>query len=257
MATVDIAMQHGCGSHDPRSNRTVQTILDAAERLFAERGVTQVSMREIVRESGQRNSSAAKYHFGTREALIVAVVERRMATINELRHRRLDQLERAGTGADLRAVMLATVSVVADQVRSTDWGSRYVQIVAQLAQWPTDSPETQIDPAHMSAMSRVDSMVLACVPALSRVLLQRRMQMIRGYTAYTLSGWIRLNGAVTPVNARAFNQQVDILADFLAAGLSGPAPAAASARARLRLRSRQPALAGDASLKKASTATTP
>lgn len=219
-------------ANDSRSNRTVTTLLDVAERLFAERGVTQVSLREIVRESGQRNPSAARYHFGTREALIVAVIERRMSMINQLRHRRLDALERRGEHTDLRAVMRTTVGAVADQVRGTDWGAHYVRIVAELAQWPTDTPETQVDPAHMSAMDRIETLIQHCVPDLSPSLLQRRMQLMRGYTAYSLSGWIRLNGAVSRANLRQFRAQVDTLADFLAAGLSGPAPPKAKTRPR-------------------------
>ena len=240
----------GASSNDPRSNRTVQTLLDVAERLFAERGVSQVSLREIVRESGQRNSSAARYHFGTREALIVAVVERRMAAINSLRHRLLDALERSGHADDLRAVMRASVRAVADQVRATEWGGHYVQIVAELAQWPSDTPETQVDPAHMSSLGRIETMVQHCVPDLPRAVVQRRMQMIRGYIAYTLSGWLRLNGPVTAANSRAFRRQVDTLADFLAAGLAGPAP---------RQRAAGPAQwpATRFGLNSASTATTP
>lgn len=239
----------GSASSDPRSNRTVQTLLDVAERLFAQRGVNQVSMREIVRESGQRNPSAARYHFGTREALIVAVVERRMAAINALRHHLLDALERSGEADDLRAVMRASVRAVADQVRATEWGGHYVQIVAELAQWPSDTPETQVNPSHMSSLGRIESMVQHCVPDLPRAMVQRRMQMIRGYIAYTLSGWIRLNGPVTAANSRAFRQQVDTLSDFLAAGLGGPAP---------QRRAERPQWSGARfGLNSASTATTP
>jgi len=239
----------GAASGDPRSNRTVQTLLDVAERLFAARGVSQVSLREIVRESGQRNPSAARYHFGTREALIVAVVERRMAAINALRHRLLDALERSGGADDLRAVMHASVRAVADQVRGTEWGAHYVQIVAELAQWPTDTPETQVDPSLMSSLGRIESMVQHCVPDLPVVVVQRRMHMVRGYIAYTLSGWIRLNGPVTAANGRAFRQQVDTLSDFLAAGLSGPAPQRRATRAQWP--------AASFGLNSASTATTP
>jgi hypothetical protein len=138
---------------------------------------------------------------------------------------------------------------VADQVRGTEWGAHYVQIVAELAQWPTDTPETQVDPSLMSSLGRIESMVQRCVPDLPVVVVQRRMQMVRGYIAYTLSGWIRLNGPVTADNVRAFRQQVDTLSDFLAAGLSGPAPQRRATRAQWP--------AASFGLNSASTATTP
>ena len=45
-----------------------------AERLFATRGVYQVTVREIVNAAGQRNVSALTYHFGSREGLLEAIL---------------------------------------------------------------------------------------------------------------------------------------------------------------------------------------
>ena len=42
---------------------TAIQMLDVAERLFASKGIDKVSLREIVRASGQSNLSAAHYHF--------------------------------------------------------------------------------------------------------------------------------------------------------------------------------------------------
>src|SRR3546814_5693299 len=41
-------------------------ILDAAGALIAERGLEGVSLREITREAGQKNTTALQYHFGDR-----------------------------------------------------------------------------------------------------------------------------------------------------------------------------------------------
>jgi AcrR family transcriptional regulator len=60
-------------------------LLDAAERLIADRGVEGVSLREIGVAAGHRNNSAAQYHFGSKAGLLAAVFERRMAPINERR----------------------------------------------------------------------------------------------------------------------------------------------------------------------------
>ena len=79
---------------------TAHQILDVAERLFARDGIDKVSLREIVRASGQNNLSAAHYHFGSREALIGKLLARRIRTINVVRHQRMDELEASGRGAD-------------------------------------------------------------------------------------------------------------------------------------------------------------
>src|SRR5215217_4112513 len=62
-----------------------QLMLDAAEQLFAERGIAAVSLREVGAAAGQRNNSAVQYHFGSREGLVDAVYERRMVPINDER----------------------------------------------------------------------------------------------------------------------------------------------------------------------------
>src|SRR5689334_16334330 len=61
-----------------------EALILAAERLVAERGA-KVPLREIAVEAGQRNNSAVHYHFGSREGLLHAVVERRNTALEERR----------------------------------------------------------------------------------------------------------------------------------------------------------------------------
>ncbi|HKY40804.1 MAG TPA: helix-turn-helix domain-containing protein [Polyangiaceae bacterium] len=51
-------------------------LMRAAEQLFAQQGVDRVSLREIAIAAGQRNVSAATYHFGSKRELIEAILER-------------------------------------------------------------------------------------------------------------------------------------------------------------------------------------
>ena len=48
---------------------TPQRMIVVAERLFAERGIEAVSLREVGAACGLRNNSAAQYHFGSRTGL--------------------------------------------------------------------------------------------------------------------------------------------------------------------------------------------
>jgi AcrR family transcriptional regulator len=75
---------------------TKQIILDTAERLIAEKGIDAVSLRSITSEASV-NLAAVHYHFGSKEALVEKVFERRVTPLNQ---RRLQMLtaaeERAG-----------------------------------------------------------------------------------------------------------------------------------------------------------------
>lgn len=82
-----------------RSDTTRERLLDAAARLFAERGYTGTSIRAVTSAAGV-SVSAANYHFGSKRALLSAVCQRLIGPLNQERMRALDQLEsRAHPGA--------------------------------------------------------------------------------------------------------------------------------------------------------------
>jgi AcrR family transcriptional regulator len=87
----------------PRSPEPArQQILDAALRLFAGRGIAAVSMREIRIEANQRNAGALQYHFGTKDGLLHALLERELPPLIE--RRRVLLAEAASRPDDTRAV---------------------------------------------------------------------------------------------------------------------------------------------------------
>lgn len=56
---------------------TERRLLAAAERLFAEHGVGAVSLRAVMQQAGT-NVAAVHYHFGSKQALLAAVVRSRI-----------------------------------------------------------------------------------------------------------------------------------------------------------------------------------
>lgn len=115
---------------DPAATR--DKLLDAATALFAERGVANVSLAEIVRAADQRNTSAIHYHFGGRDQVIEAILARHVPA---LRARRLELLEhaRATPSDDVRSVAEALVRPVTE-LAQRGWRERaYLQIGAELA----------------------------------------------------------------------------------------------------------------------------
>jgi len=68
---------------------TRERILDVAERLFAERGYSNVSTRAITDEAGA-NTAAAHYHFGSKDRLLEEVFRRRLDPLNRERVRLIE-----------------------------------------------------------------------------------------------------------------------------------------------------------------------
>ena len=88
----------------PRSE-AAQRLKQIACRLFAERGVDGVTVREIAEAAGQRNHAAVGYHFGSKEALIRELVLDGAVLIDARRNAALDVLEAAGGPRTARAVI--------------------------------------------------------------------------------------------------------------------------------------------------------
>lgn len=100
---------------------TKARILDAAERLFADNGFRSTSMRDITQEAGV-NLAAVNYHFGSKEALMVAVLERTTAPVNRARLERLDTLEAAAGDAAVPTEQIVRAFLTPLFERWCEWG---------------------------------------------------------------------------------------------------------------------------------------
>src|SRR5262245_52289342 len=56
--------------NDPRHDATRNALLDTAEAMFAESGISAVSLRQIGIAIGSANANVVGYYFGDKEALI-------------------------------------------------------------------------------------------------------------------------------------------------------------------------------------------
>jgi AcrR family transcriptional regulator len=85
---------------------TKTVILDTTEGLIAKNGVRAVSVRDIAR-AACINLAAINYHFGSKDRLLRAVLERRMSDLFDRRMTALDAIEQGGGGATVEALMEA------------------------------------------------------------------------------------------------------------------------------------------------------
>lgn len=100
---------------------TKEQILRAAEVLFAREGFANTSMREIT-DAADVNIAAVNYHFGSKERLLIEILDRIVAPLNEERIRILDEMETVGTPntVDLLTAFLLPDLRLIQELRSRD-----------------------------------------------------------------------------------------------------------------------------------------
>ncbi|WP_298812910.1 TetR/AcrR family transcriptional regulator [uncultured Sphingomonas sp.] len=97
-----------------RGNTTRNELKRAARRLFAERGIAAVGMREVVEAAGQRNAAAVHYYFGSKDELLRELLIDGAELIDAGRRALFDQLEMRGTptlAEVVRAMVLPNIEL--------------------------------------------------------------------------------------------------------------------------------------------------
>ncbi len=102
-----------------------------AERLYAQHGIEGVSQAQINREAGVRNRSAINYYFGSKQDLLLAILERHES---ELRRERAELLAEQRAAGPLRAreMAVALVEPLRRKLQDPGAGHAYLLIAAQL-----------------------------------------------------------------------------------------------------------------------------
>jgi AcrR family transcriptional regulator len=133
----------------PNASATREKLLDAAARSFADEGVFNASMIEITRRAGQRNRSALNYHFGSREGVLYAVLERH---VDFLARREGELLEIAlrAPADDVASVVEAIVRPAAELAESGWRGRCCLVIIAEV----TGEDPAQYSPKLQAVINR-------------------------------------------------------------------------------------------------------
>ena len=145
-------------------DETRDAILDAAERLFAERGFNGVTMRQIG-EAANVDAAMAHYYFSTKRGLFDAVFLRRADILNAERGERLTMLERGQKGAvSPEAVIAAFVDPALERWANGGPGWKaYLALVAQVNnthEWGGETMARFFDPV----VARVIGLMRECFP---------------------------------------------------------------------------------------------
>lgn len=169
-----------------RADATRTSLIEAAERLIAKKGLADVSTREILQEAGQRNQSALQYHFGSKDGLIRATINERTSQIDK---RRVELLEEIGDKPTLRQLLEVLVLPLCELIENDAAGKNYLIFLAQAITQPNWDLRTVIKDFEITGLDRAYEIYDEMLAHLSDEDRQLRQTMGFDITILTLKRW--------------------------------------------------------------------
>jgi len=169
----------------PRSD-AARHLKQIACRLFAERGVDGVTVREIAEAAGQKNHAAVGYHFGSKEALIRELVLDGAMLIDARRNAMLDALERRQR-VTVRGVceVLIRTSI---ELEGSGLEDSYNRFVVMLSMTHRDVLMAALDGRWNSGYTRCLDHLRSLAPDMSAARKTERLVFLGAYLGSVLSG---------------------------------------------------------------------
>jgi AcrR family transcriptional regulator len=163
-------------------------IVDAAEALFAEHGVDNVTLLDIARAAGQSNRNAPQYHFGDKMGLINAVLNKHSDLISVRRKVIMDALAQKDAPT-LRELVDAYVLPVAWHVDSTENSLAYLLINCQLMTSGTFAELTVQRTGNYPEVRQLMKMINGLINAENRTQREFKKQLIQTMVFHGLASF--------------------------------------------------------------------
>lgn len=209
---------------------TREALLDAGEKLYAEGGITALSVRAITKTAGA-NLGAITYHFGTKGQFIEEIFLRRLRPMYQDRIARLDALETslAGRRPMLEEIIEIFVRPVVEARGVEDNARSALRLVQQGMQDLPPEIKTVLEKEGAEFLRRSNQAILRAVPDLPPEEMYWRHKFFLGAMSFGVDAWAsfeqmpRPNFGVPPkqLDSEALIQR---LVAFVCAGMRAPLP---------------------------------
>ena len=171
-------------------SQTRERILDAAERLFMEKGYEGTSTRMVTGAAGV-NLAAVNYHFGSKEALMQAVLGRRLAILTQERLRILDAAEAQAGEAPLKPSQIVdgffgTLLRMADE--QGPGGRTFQRLIGRSMTEPAAFIRTFLAAEYADVLERYKAALFKALPDVPKAEIVWRFHFMLGATSYAIAG---------------------------------------------------------------------
>jgi AcrR family transcriptional regulator len=223
-----------------RASITTERLILAAERLYADHGLDGISLRQIAEAAGQKNHASIQYHFGSKDALLRAIVRYRTEDAQEQRRKMLDELEASGRQHNVKSLIEAALIPL---VKSQQPGSNYLRFIVALQPTALNDVWTEIGDEHGSTTRRIVSYLSEALQHIPPVLRLARINRAFDLMYRALAENVSLHGELA---VRRIPDDL-LLEELILSGVSVlEAPLPARAAQRLRRKSQLSSTSGPA-----------
>jgi AcrR family transcriptional regulator len=201
---------------------TPERILLAAEHLFSERSIGDVSLREITTAAGV-NSAAAHYHFGSKDAVLDELFALRARPIAEQREYLLSRLKVDRQGRPVLEEILRAFLRPALDILNTPEGIAFTMLRARMV-FEREEVKRKVLGRAFDSTNRMALEALAkALPKLSRHELYWRFHFLLGTMVYTMARPGRIE-AISHGEIDTSDPEVALehMVRFVAAGFRAP-----------------------------------
>lgn len=193
-----------------------QQLVLTAERLFAQRGLDGVALRQIGTEAGMANKSAVQYHFGSKEGLVQAILLHRL---EHLTQRRRLLAARAPSG-ELRAIVEAHQLPLIEMAE--DENCFYVSFLEQLLRYDSSvSPLASLRDEHQQSHREYVRRVSGLTKHIPQPIRDERIHKVSAMCVHACADRHRFRAFGLPVPSYALHVS-SLLDDFVALLIAAP-----------------------------------
>lgn len=205
---------------------TKTRILDGAEQLFAREGFHNTSLRALTRLA-EVNLASVNYHFGSKDALLHAVVERRLLPLNEIRTKEIEtvlaQAKEQGTKPSSAALLRAFIEPTLEFKNSSPGARDFISLIGRSLSEPDETVRNCFLRLVLPTFHLLFEGLCEALPQLPPDILLTRLQFIMGTMSHVMC-----MGTLSALNDPGFPRPleqsalVDQLMKYALAGLEAP-----------------------------------
>ena len=203
--------------HQSTNLDTRTALLQAAQRLIAERGLGTVSVKDITHAAGARNPSAVHYHFGTVESLIKEVFTQRYKAIEQERALRLAKVDEADPARRLIALLEAAIAPFMESCLDEE-GRLYARFCLQFSTDPRFNLLELVSGSGMPSLISLRAKLVECVRDVPEDVLNGRLRQVFAISIMQAADYARrleAGSQIAPENA--IREASTTLAGYIAA----------------------------------------